>query len=308
MENYLGAVRVRGLENITWVNRSLLELPKLNLGLFDYVNCSGVLHHLEDPAAGLSALRSTLKEDGAMMLMVYGTYGRTGVYHMQDIMRLINRDVTDAQHKVENCKRVLGSLPVTNWFVANTAPFLEDIEQSGDIGIYDLFLHSQDRAYAIPELYAFVEQAGLEILQLFPQLEPQGNRLYDPTAYTDDPEICSALLALPLKEQQAVAELLHGRINKHTFYVAPANRQRPQIIDLENVPFLSISFAEDAYRYFFELARKSSDIIEFHATPPLNFGIRFEKKGFTEAIFKILMEKETSSRYSERWLFGKISG
>lgn len=285
--------RVRGLENITWVNRSLLDLPELDLGLFDYVNCSGVLHHLEDPATGLSALRSALKEDGAMALMVYGTYGRTGVYHMQDIMRLVNRDVTDAQHKVDNCKRVLGSLPVTNWFVANTAPFLEDIEQSGDIGLYDLFLHSQDRAYTIPELYAFVEQADLEILQLFPQLEPQGNRLYDPTAYTDDPEICSALLALPLKEQQAVAELLHGRINKHTFYVAPSTRKPPQITDLENVPFLSMSFSEDAYRFFYELARKSSDVIEFHAAPPLNFGIRLEKKGFTEAIFKYLDGKRS---------------
>ena len=288
MEIARGRAQVRELENITWVNQSLLEIPTLDLGLFDYVNCSGVLHHLADPSKGLAALRSVLKEDGAMMLMVYGTYGRTGVYHIQDIMRLLNRDVADAQQKVENCKRILGSLPITNWFVANTAPFMEDIEKSGDIGIYDLFLHSQDRSYTIPELYALMEQAELEILQLFPQFESQGNRLYDPTAYIDDAAICRSLRELPPKEQHTVAELLHGRINKHTFYVAPSSRKRPQITDLENVPSLSISFSQDAYRFFYDLAMKSSDIIEFNAKPPLDFGIKLQKTVYTESIFRHL--------------------
>ena len=293
--------RVRGLDNITWMNHSLLDLPSLGLGLFDYVNCSGVLHHLVDPEAGLLALKSALKDSGVMMLMVYGTYGRTGVYQMQDIMRLVNQGVSGDQEKVDNCKRVLGSLPQTNWFVANTAPFLEDIEQYGDVGIYDLFLHSQDRAYTIPELYSLVEQAELDILQLFPSLEPQGNRLYDPTVYTDDPAICSAMLKLPLKEQQAVAEMLHGRINKHTFYVAPQTRTRPQVTDLDNIPFLSMSFGEDAYRFFYQLAKTSRDMIEFHAAPPLNLGIKFQKTAFSEELFKNLDGKRTL-----RQIFSKV--
>src|SRR5207245_11423980 len=74
---------VRKLVNITWVRGSVLDLPSLKLGPFDYINCVGVLHHLEDPRAGLQALRSVLKDDGVMSIMLYGKSGRTGVYQLQ---------------------------------------------------------------------------------------------------------------------------------------------------------------------------------------------------------------------------------
>ena len=54
---------------------------------FDQIVCTGVLHHLADPDVGLSALRSVLKPDGAMQLMVYAPYGRTGIYMLQDILQ-----------------------------------------------------------------------------------------------------------------------------------------------------------------------------------------------------------------------------
>ncbi len=46
----------RGLKNIKWLNDSILNLPDLKLGKFDYIQCSGVLHHLESPDDGLKAL------------------------------------------------------------------------------------------------------------------------------------------------------------------------------------------------------------------------------------------------------------
>jgi 2-polyprenyl-3-methyl-5-hydroxy-6-metoxy-1,4-benzoquinol methylase len=54
---------------------SLLDLPSLGLGPFDYIDCCGVLHHLEDPAAGLAALKSVLDPAGGIGLMLYGTLG-----------------------------------------------------------------------------------------------------------------------------------------------------------------------------------------------------------------------------------------
>src|SRR5258708_2740165 len=45
----------RGLA-LRCVGGSLLDLPTLDLGPFDYIDCCGVLHHLADPAAGLRAL------------------------------------------------------------------------------------------------------------------------------------------------------------------------------------------------------------------------------------------------------------
>jgi SAM-dependent methyltransferase len=76
-------VRARGLANVRFVQGSLLDLPALGLGRFDYIDCCGVLHHLEDPKAGLVALAAALADDGGMGLMLYAPFGRTGVYPAQ---------------------------------------------------------------------------------------------------------------------------------------------------------------------------------------------------------------------------------
>src|SRR3989440_2987619 len=106
---------VRKLVNITWVHGSVLDLTSLKLGPFDYINCVGVLHHLEDPKAGLQALRSVLKDGGAMSLMLYGKYGRTGVYQLQELLRRLNFNETDLEAQLANAKIVLDSLRTTNW-------------------------------------------------------------------------------------------------------------------------------------------------------------------------------------------------
>ena len=41
------------------------------LGQYDLVQCSGVLHHLTDPQAGLTILANTLAEGGGAAIMVY---------------------------------------------------------------------------------------------------------------------------------------------------------------------------------------------------------------------------------------------
>jgi len=74
-----GRAAKRKLENIRWITGSLLDLPDMGLGQFDYINCSGVLHHLESTEQGLAALRAVLKDEGAMFLMLYGSYARREV-------------------------------------------------------------------------------------------------------------------------------------------------------------------------------------------------------------------------------------
>ena len=62
---------------------------------FDQIVCTGVLHHLSDPDAGLRALRDVLARDGAMQIMVYAPYGRAGITMMQDYCRLLGIGVGD---------------------------------------------------------------------------------------------------------------------------------------------------------------------------------------------------------------------
>lgn len=213
--------RIRGLSNITWVNYSLLSLPALGLGKFDYINCSGVLHHLADPDLGLRALRSVLKDDGAIGLMVYGTTGRTGVYQMQALMRLVNGDQTeseaDEQRKIANTRDLLGSLPASNWFMR--AEELHHDHKLGDAGIYDLLLHSQDRSYAVGELFDWL--GGEHGLHLAFSDVQRGRSPYLPHMVlgSKPPAMAAELRKLPLRQQYEMAELMIGNIITHSLYL-----------------------------------------------------------------------------------------
>ncbi|MEK9662587.1 MAG: class I SAM-dependent methyltransferase, partial [Alphaproteobacteria bacterium] len=114
----------RGLDNLAFGEGSLLDVAALGLGPFDYIDCCGVLHHLEDPAAGLAALAGALAPDGGIGLMVYGELGRSGVYDVQAMLRKLAPYGEDDSARVEAARRLVAALPPTNRFARN--PLLQD--------------------------------------------------------------------------------------------------------------------------------------------------------------------------------------
>lgn len=210
--------KTRGLNNIDWINSSLLDLNKEQHGTFDYINCSGVLHHLESPSNGLKALKSVLSNDGAMGIMVYAKYGRTGVYQIQKLLNLVNHENNSISTKIDNAKVLLADLPESNWF--NRAKELHtDHERYGDIGLYDLFLHSQDRAYSIPELFDWLSEAGVHFYGF-----ANSALDYDPRRVIKDKGLVENILKRPKEVQYAITELVSGNIIKHTFYCGGAKK------------------------------------------------------------------------------------
>lgn len=252
--------RVRGLTNITWIRDSLLNIPKLGLGQFDYINCSGVLHHLADPAAGLSVLSDALKDDGAMGIMVYAYYGRMAVYQMQELLRMVNRGEENLQTQVNNVKDLFQNLPATSWLLNSPQIILDEARNNGDVGIYDLFLHTQDRAYTIPQLHEFVEGCGMQILQLFSDEAAAGNRLYEPEYYLRSDALRQRAARLSVKERQAMAELLHGKMARHTFYAAKRATLRPAADDLSMIPYFGFEFHE-SQQELVQMIRQSSGMV-----------------------------------------------
>lgn len=232
--------QIRRLSNITWICNSLLELPSLGLGQFDYISCIGVLHHLTDPALGLKALTSVLKEHGAIMIMLYGRYGRTGVYQMQELMRRVNDDEQDMQVMIDNTKAILHDLPKTNWFKRGE-DLITDHKEQGDAGIYDVFLHAQDRAYTVEELYELVESCGLRIIELL----ERGKAKYMPESYIRDKGLLEKVARLPRKQQQAIAELITGDLFVHNFYASRRANTVPPLDDLRYVPFFFLYSPEN---------------------------------------------------------------
>ncbi len=210
-----GRAKARGLSNIRFVTGSLLDVAHLAPGPYDYIDCCGVLHHLPVPAVGLSMLAMQLGPRGGLGLMLYGTMGRAGVYPLQAALRqLIPADATP-EEKVALAKKLLPELPEGNEFRRN--PFLND-HLSGDAGLYDLLLHSQDRSYLVPEIVELLDTCDLEPVAF---IEPCR---YDPLSYLKDPELRDNAAALPMLEQAALAERLCGSLKTHVLYAAPRHR------------------------------------------------------------------------------------
>jgi SAM-dependent methyltransferase len=201
---------VRGLTNIRFVSGSLLELEKLGLGSFDYIDCCGVLHHLAEPEAGLAMLTGALAEDGGMGLMVYGSYGRSGVYLLQAVLRALIGERPLAE-KVSFTRRLLTNLPPTNLFARN--PVLRD-HTGSDAELVDLLLHSQDRAYTVEEIAALLRGAGLNLISFIEPLR------YEPATYLKDPVLLRQLGSVTPEGRAALAEKLAGNMKTHVFYVS----------------------------------------------------------------------------------------
>ena len=210
-----GRARARGLRNLRFVTGRIEDVPALCPGPYDYIDCCGVLHHLESPEHGLGALAEVLAPDGGLGIMVYGETGRTGVYHVQDLLRRLTPEDTLAG-KVEAAHRLLADLPETNLFRRNT---LVKADLADDAGLVDLLLHPRDIAYRVPEVRRLVASAGLRIASFTPSW------LYEPRFLLKDPELLARASARPPEEQAAIAELVTCALHKHTFYAV--RRENP---------------------------------------------------------------------------------
>ena len=226
-----GRAKTRGLKNITFLPGSLLDLPKMDLPLFDYIDCCGVLHHLEEPEAGLAALAECLADNGGMGLMLYATLGRTGVYPVQNALKALAAGDTVSE-QIKSAKILLKDLPPSNWLNKNVA--VGDHKLGEDAALYDLLLHPRDRSYLVPEVLDLLATAGLELVSF---IEPAR---YDPELYLKDRDLRKKARKLDTGKQAALAENLAGNIKTHSFYVRKAGGETPFTakFDPEMIPFL----------------------------------------------------------------------
>ena len=208
----------RELENVRFIRGRIEDLPALGLAPFNYIVSVGVLHHLPEPSAGLAALKSVLAPGGGLSLMVYAEFGRTPIYQLQKLFRLIAPPALATAQRLEIVKRTLNRLSAEHWASLGRSAFAGEVKAHGDAGLFDLFLHSQDRAYTVPQLYDWLEGAGLRLLRFDMPV------MYEPGTHLPGVEV----EGLHGPARQAVAELLNGRIKKHSFFATDARTEIPE--------------------------------------------------------------------------------
>lgn len=124
-------------------------------GKFGLVDSFGVLHHLEDPLAGLKALERRLVSGGILRIMLYSRYARREEESIRRAFRLLGietpRDARRLLNKARPGSRLAGYLATAD-------------ETATDAGIADALLHPRARTYRIDELLEMIGQAGLKPL------------------------------------------------------------------------------------------------------------------------------------------------
>jgi len=222
-----------GLRNLELHRLAIEEVGELGR-VFDQIVCTGVLHHLPDPELGLRALCDILTPNGAIHVMVYARYGRAGIYMMQEYCRLLGIGATEGD---------LRELGTTIESLSSEHPIAGVSRKAKDFtypeALADALLHPKDRAYTVPEVYAWLERCGLSF-----------GRWYEQAPYLPQ---CGAIAGLPhaprlvsltLPLQHAAVELLRGTMTRHNFIAYRCDRLEPS---------QPITFDGDAWRDYVPL-------------------------------------------------------
>ena len=202
-----------GLTNVEHRRLALEDAARLGRG-FDYIVCTGVLHHLADPVAGLRALGSVLRPDGAMQIMVYARYGRHGIYMLQELCSILGMGINEVDAAL--AQRLLAHLP-------DDHPFRRVHPRGGPAisleEVMDMVLNPRDVSFRVADVRALVEDAGLGFHRWL------GNAEYRPESTAVAPAgLCGRTSELDPWARAAAAELTFGTLLKHKFVVTHAGR------------------------------------------------------------------------------------
>ena len=145
---------LHGRFNVAYRRGDLSE-PDVIDGKFGVIDSYGVLHHLEDPLAGLMALERRLVPGGIMRVMLYSRYARREEESIRRAFRLLGvgtpREARALLNKARPGSRLAGYLAATD-------------ETGTDAGVADALLHPRARTYRVDDLLDTIRRAGLKPL------------------------------------------------------------------------------------------------------------------------------------------------
>ncbi len=264
------------LTNLNVIQLSVENVKELAMS-FDKIICTGVLHHLPDPEAGLKALREVLKPDGAIHLMVYAPYGRTGIYMMQEFCRLLSIQADDTS--IRKLMKAISGLPPGHpleTLIRNAPDFQHEA------ALADALLNPRDRAYSVPQLFDFIKKAGMK----FGRWIKQAQYSCHCGILSQLPQV-EEILKLSLEEQYAAAELFRGTMVRHSFVAYRNDHPRNKEIKFDDdnwMDYIPVRL-QDTICVFEQLPEGAAAIL-FNKTPyrDLYMPVNTSEKNLYDAI------------------------
>ncbi len=145
-----------GLKNIDFIEMDLLELTSLNKR-FDLIECSGVLHHMNEPSKGLSNLFEVLEPEGFLKLGLYSKYAREEILKARKLIK--EKDIKPNIDGIRNFRNDLlnGEIKEVNE-ISNWSDFYSTSM------CRDLCFHTHENCYTLIEIKNMLKVSNLEFL------------------------------------------------------------------------------------------------------------------------------------------------
>jgi 2-polyprenyl-3-methyl-5-hydroxy-6-metoxy-1,4-benzoquinol methylase/tetratricopeptide (TPR) repeat protein len=170
-----------GVKNVTFGQADILKLGSSGRA-FDYIDASGVLHHLADPWAGWRVLLALLRSEGVMQVGLYSALARRNVNAARALIaergyRPMPDDIRRFREEVMSAKdgSVLKSMVQWNDFFAMNE-------------CRDLAFHVQEHQISLPEIKTFLAAEHMQFVGFALDAATQARfaaRFPEPAAMTD---------------------------------------------------------------------------------------------------------------------------
>ncbi|MCH8551264.1 MAG: methyltransferase domain-containing protein [Natronospirillum sp.] len=195
------------ITNIEFRQADILHLHHVKQQ-FDVIECSGVLHHMEDPMAGWHQLCSRLRPGGLMKIGLYSTRARTIIHQLRAIIteQGLKPTPSDIRRFRRSVLREAGA--------PELATLLHSVDFYSMSGVRDLLFHVQEHTFTPAELANMIDELPLSFLgfvlpasarrsyqHFFPD-DPLLNRLDNwEILERDNPELFGGMYQLYLRKE-----------------------------------------------------------------------------------------------------------
>jgi len=143
-----------GLKHIEYRQADILALGALE-ERFDLIECSGVLHHLEDPFEGWRILAGLRKPGGLMRVGLYSEAGRRAVLRARALIAA--EGFTPDPGGIRACRAAIRNDPSLVRIARN-----EDFYSMS--GCRDLMFHVHEHRFSLPQVDSMIARLGLRFL------------------------------------------------------------------------------------------------------------------------------------------------
>jgi len=144
-----------GLANIEFAQADIMKLASIGRE-FDFIDASGVLHHLADPWEGWRILLSLLRAGGAMEVGLYSERARRNVVAARAL--IAQRGYRPIPQDIRRCREEIAA--------AEDGSLLKSLTRSEDFfttsACRDLLFHAQEHRLTLPAIKAFLAANDLQ--------------------------------------------------------------------------------------------------------------------------------------------------